>query len=90
MSVGRITIYNYNKKNLNQGLCWTNGFHLLSENEIALKQLKELDKRREQQISYLKRIISHLNKKTDNQDELPKYMEELYFGVPYSYFNHLK
>lgn len=90
MSVGRVTIYNYDNKNLNQGLCWTNGFHLLNENKIAIKQLKELDKRREQQILYLKRIISHLDKETDGQDVLPKYMEELYFGVPYSYYNHIK
>lgn len=89
MSVGRVTIYDYDKNNFNQGLCWTNGFHLLSNNKIALKQLRELDKRREQQILYLKRIIFHLDKKTDDQDDLPKYMEDLYFGVPYSYFNHL-
>ncbi|RBW56531.1 hypothetical protein DS884_13775 [Tenacibaculum sp. E3R01] len=90
MSVGRVTIYNYDKTNLNQGLCWTNGFHLLNNNKIAMKQLKELDKRREQQILYLKRIISHLDKETDGQDDLPKYMEELYFGLPYSYYNHIK
>ncbi len=89
MSVGRVTIYDYDKNHLNQGLCWTNGFHLLSDNKIAVKQLRELDKRREQQILYLKRIIFHLDKKTDDQDDLPKYMEDLYFGVPYSYFNHL-
>lgn len=90
MSVGRVTIYNYDKNNINQGLCWTNGFHLLRDNKIALKQLKELDKSREQQILYLKRVISHLDKTTDDVDDLPKYMEELYFGAPYSYFNHVK
>ncbi|MFI8604227.1 reverse transcriptase domain-containing protein [Cellulophaga baltica] len=95
MSVGRVTIYNFDKSSLNQGLCWTNGFHLLYKNseakkKIATKQLKELDKRREQQILYLKRMINHLNKKSDNQDDLPKYLEEIYFGVPYSYYNHLK
>ena len=89
MSVGRVTIYNYNK-NLEQGLCWTNGFHLLNENKIVLKQLKELDKRREQQILYLKRIISHLDIETNDVDDLPKYMENLYFGVPYSYYNHIE
>ncbi|WP_367889108.1 RNA-directed DNA polymerase [Polaribacter sejongensis] len=95
MSVGRVTIYNYNKNDSNQGLCWTNGFHLLYKNndakkKIATKQLQELDKRREQQILYLKRMISHLNIKTDEHDKLPKYLVEIYFGVPYSYFNHIK
>ena len=61
-----------------------------AKKKIATKQLKELDKRREQQILYLKRMINHLDKKTDNQDDLPKYLEEIYFGVPYSYYNHLK
>lgn len=89
MSVGRVTIYNYNDGNTDQGLCWTNGFHLLKENKIVLKQLKELDKRREEQMLYLKRVISHLDKKTNDQDDLPKYMEDLYFGVPYSYYNHI-
>lgn len=95
MSVGRVTIYNFDNNNLNQGLCWTNGFHLLFKNsdakkKIATKQLQELDKRREQQILYLKRIISHLDKESDHQDKLPKYLEDIYFGVPYSYYNHVK
>lgn len=94
MSVGRVTIYNFKDSNLDQGLCWTNGFRLLHKNSpkkkiIATKQLRELDKRREQQILYLKRMISHLTKETDDQDKLPKYMDEIYFGLPYSYYNHL-
>ncbi|WP_272022526.1 reverse transcriptase domain-containing protein [Olleya namhaensis] len=95
MSVGRLTIYNYNNSDLNQGLCWTNGFHLLYKNSeikkhLSMKQLQKLDKGREQQILYLKRRISHLDKESDDQDRLPEYMDNLYFGVPYSYFNHLK
>lgn len=92
MSVGRITIYNHENLELNHGLCWTNGFHLLNKskkNRIAIKQLKVLDKSREQQLSYLKRTISHLDKERTEQDELPKYLEEIYFGVPYSYFYHI-
>lgn len=90
MPVVRFTIHNYDKNNLEQGLCQTNGFQLLNENKIVLKQLKELDKRREQQILYLKRIISHLDIETNDVDDLPKYMEDLYFGVPYSYYNHIE
>ena len=94
MSVGRVTIYNFDDNNLNQGLCWTNGFHLLYKNSeekkrIVISQLKELDKRREQQILYLKRMIMHLDKKAKNIDKLPKYMDQIYFGVPYSYYNHV-
>ncbi|WP_161804993.1 reverse transcriptase domain-containing protein [Lacinutrix mariniflava] len=95
MSVGRLTIYNYEETDFSHGLCWTNGFHLLYKNSdikknLSKKQLQKLDKGREQQISYLKRRISHLKKDSVVIDELPKYMDDLYFGVPYSYFNHLK
>ncbi|AXT59532.1 hypothetical protein D1816_03905 [Aquimarina sp. AD10] len=95
MSVGRATIYDSAAtENINQGLCWTNGFHLLGRNSeikkrIIAKQLKELDKRREEQITYLRRMIAHLEKETDDQDDLPKYMEDLYFGVPFSYYNYV-
>ncbi|WP_394970949.1 reverse transcriptase domain-containing protein [uncultured Croceitalea sp.] len=89
MSVGRATLYNYNKEGVNQGLCWTNGFSLLNNNKIVSRQLKELDKRREQQISYLKRMINHLTKTTDNPDSLPENMEEMYFGKPFSYYQYI-
>ncbi len=90
MSVGRITIYNYNDSDLKQGLCWTNGFNLLNDNRTTIRQLKELDKRREQQISYLKRQIAILDIKNEDEDESPDYMkrQNLFFGVPFSYFYH--
>ncbi len=87
MSVGRVTILNY--KEGKQGLCWTNGFKLLRNNKITVKQLKYLDRRREQQISYLKRQIDHLKKEVEDTDVLPDYMDDIYFGLPYSYYNHL-
>jgi hypothetical protein len=90
MSVGRITLYNYDEDDLNQGLCWTNGFRLLNKNKIVVKQLKELDKRREQQISYLKRKINHLKKETEGVDELPKHMQDIYYGKPFSYCQFLE
>ena len=90
MSVGRITIYNHHQTNLNQGLCWTNGFHLMRQNKIIERQLKELDKKREQQIAYFKKSIIALNKESDNPDDLPKYMEDIYYGSPFSYYNFLR
>ena len=91
MSVGRITIYNYNDSDLKQGLCWTNGFNLLNENSTTIKQLKELDKRREQQISYLKRMIINLDVKNEDEDERPDYMKKqnLFFGTPFSYYKSI-
>ncbi len=89
MSTGRITIYNYDS--VDQGLCWTNGFNLLNNNEVSQKQLKELDKRREQQISYLKRSIMELNTQNEDEDERPDYMKKqnIYFGKPFSYVQFL-
>ena len=89
MSAGRITIYNY--KDIEQGLCWTNGFNLLSKNKIAINQLKKLDTSREQQISYLKRKISYLDKENNDKDERPPYMlkQDLFFGKPFSYSEFL-
>ncbi|MUH36208.1 hypothetical protein D9O36_10175 [Zobellia amurskyensis] len=89
MSVGRITIYNFDDSDLNHGLCWTNGFCLLNENPIAKKQLRELDKRREQQLSYLKRYLDDLEKEVTQSDEIPKHVRDIYFGLPFSYYNHI-
>ena len=72
MSVGRATLYNNDIEDVNQGLCWTNGFSLLNNNKIVSRQLKELDKRREQQISYPKRFINHLRKKLITLIHCPK------------------
>ena len=90
MSVGRKTIYNFDDRDISNGLCWTNGFKILNKNPITIKQLKELDRGREQQISYLKKMIKELDKKTDDINEIPNYMKKLYFGLPYSYYNRLK
>lgn len=89
MSVGRVSLYNYKDEVDNQGLCWTNGFSLLNNNKIVLKQLKRLDKSREQQISRLKRLINHLETKTENPDLLPGQLEDMYFGKPFSYYQYL-
>jgi hypothetical protein len=89
MSVGRVTLYNYEVKGVNQGLCWTNGFCLLTKNRILSKQLKELDKKREQQMAYLKRFIDDLEKETENIDDLPKHLEDMYFGKPFSYYQFI-
>lgn len=89
MSVGRMTLYNYELEDFNQGLCWTNGFFLLSNNTISKKQLKKLDKSREQQISYIKRKIKKLQKETEDIDDIPKHLRDIYFGKPFSYFQYI-
>ncbi|MEX0362594.1 MAG: hypothetical protein AB3N10_16580, partial [Allomuricauda sp.] len=89
MSVGRMTLYNYELEDFNQGLCWTNGFFLLSNNTISKNQLKKLDKSREQQISYIKRKIKKLQKEAEDIDDIPKHLRDIYFGKPFSYYQYI-
>ncbi|MCK0159592.1 reverse transcriptase domain-containing protein [Allomuricauda sp. F6463D] len=88
MSVGRVELYNY-QNNINQGLCWINGFRVLKNNKIVSKQLKLLDKKREQQISYLKRELRYLKKKKLKQDKIPKHRRNIYYGKPFSYYQFI-
>jgi len=89
MSVGRVTVHNYKNYSKND-LCWTNGFNLIRKNKITINQFKYLDRRREQQIAYLSKMINKLEKDSDEIDDLPKYMKDLYYGLPYSYYNYVK
>jgi hypothetical protein len=88
MSVGRIKIYNH-KNPTGQGLCWTNGFKKLSQNKITRKQLRFLDKRRNIQLSRVRREIHEIEKETTS-NEFPKELKSIYFGSAFSYYNYLK
>lgn len=89
MSVGRVNLYNCKVDQDTQGLCWTKGFNLLTQNEIVSKQMRELDKRREQQIQYAKRYLKLLSKTTKKVDDLPNHLEDIYFGKPFGYFQYI-
>lgn len=85
MSVGRIKFHNYKSKN--QGLCWTNGFEMIrEENHMYIKrQLRGLDNFREKQIWRLDQELKSLGKPSHN----PELYKESYFGSPYSYHNYI-
>ena len=86
MSVGRIKVYNH-KTPLQQGLCWTNGFKNLKRNRIASKQLRYLDRRRNQQIVRLKNSL----KKIVRKSSIKGFKERKnYNGSAFSYYNFLK
>lgn len=98
MSVGRIFLYS---DNLNNSMCWTNGFKSLNNNYYSRIQMKELDRNRRKNIrliySYMyysttvkKKLYTFSDEKEKKTDDIPNI---IYFGAPYSYYywlNHKK
>jgi hypothetical protein len=89
MSVGRVTIYNNDKKGQ---LCWTAGFRVLNNNNNIQFQIRHLDRKRGAQF---KRIDNWLNKlncknrpdKNENVNEIKKAPK--YYGYPFSYYKQI-
>jgi len=86
MSVGRIKIYNHTNP-LKQGLCWTNGFKKLKNNNIVSKQLRYLDRKRGQQLNRLRISLSKIKRKSDKTTFKE---DRVFYGAAFSYFNFLK
>ena len=55
MSVGRVDLSNFN--NLDNEMCWVNGFLKINDNRHVRAQLKDLDRNRSKQISRLLQTI---------------------------------
>ncbi|EHM7981853.1 reverse transcriptase domain-containing protein [Elizabethkingia anophelis] len=70
MSVGRVNMKNYNR--IENDFCWAKGFNRLSKNKHIEKQLKNLDKYRNKQISILKQKLS--STKNNNDVFIPKFL----------------
>jgi len=86
MSVGRVKLHNH-KNPSKQGMCWTNGFRILSHNKISSKQLRYLDKTRNIQVNRIKNEVKHINKtaRTTFDDS-----NKIFLGCAFSYYNFLK
>jgi hypothetical protein len=63
MSVGRVTLKNF--KNIENDMCWVNGFKKLSDNQHLRAQLKDLDRCRNKQMSKLINAVKDIEKKED-------------------------
>lgn len=61
MSVGRVTMRNF--KNIENDMCWVNGFKKLSDNKHLRAQLKDLDRYRAKQMSKLINTVKEIKKK---------------------------
>lgn len=78
MSIGRVTL----KRITKPSFCWAIGFFEISDNPIALKQLKYLDRMRTKAILSFKRQLNALETKSYN----PEMKLKKFRGAPYSYF----
>ncbi len=85
MSVGRVNLHSY-KKVIHPQLSWTVGFKKLSKNNIIEKQLKELDRRRTNNLKKLSQKLKRLKKEGEGEGDDIK---EDFFGSPFSYHNFI-
>jgi len=60
MSVGRVTMKNF--ENIENDMCWVNGFVKLSDNRHLRAQLKDLDRHRAKQMSRLINTVKEIKK----------------------------
>ncbi|UKT62723.1 reverse transcriptase domain-containing protein [Pedobacter mucosus] len=88
MSVGRIKIHTH-RYPLEQGLCWTNGFKMLENNNITSRQLRYLDTRRNMQLMRVRREIAKINNKSKGS-QYPDNLKEIYYGSAFGYHNFIK
>jgi hypothetical protein len=85
MSVGRITLRNYNFAS--NDLCWKNGFKGLFLNKYSSKQVKHLDRSRSKLYYDLVKYLEGLDDDDSAEDILPsKKRNVIHFNKPFSYF----
>lgn len=77
MSVGRVNIKNYS--NIDSDMCWVNGFIKLKDNRHLKAQLKDLDRYRAKQMSFLIKSVKEI--KTDESKLLKIKIGKLAFCV---------
>lgn len=94
MSVGRIQMWNH--KFLEPDMCWTNGFKKLNNNPYLIEQLKLLDRKKNHQISRLKKELSdekysdEILATDENNEEVKRENRKIiYYGKPFSYYGQV-
>ena len=87
MSVGRVEIWNYSE--IENEMCWKNGFQELNKNKYSINQLKQLDRTRSK--LYYK-LIKDLDKLEEEERENEKPAEKtksrqiIDYNKPFSYY----
>ncbi|MCK4663331.1 MAG: hypothetical protein KAT68_10730 [Bacteroidales bacterium] len=84
MSIGRIDLWNCSE--IENEMCWKNGFQELNNNKYSVKQLKELDRTRNR--LYYK-LISDLGKLEEEEKEIigkPSNRQIFSYNKPFSYY----
>ena len=97
MSVGRTTLWN--AEHIEHELCWINGFRGLNDNPYARRQVKRLDKCRNNTIQiatkrFEKQKLSNEDIETYKSGSKKKDERQIgavrFYGKPYSYYYHFK
>ncbi|WP_270488572.1 reverse transcriptase/maturase family protein [Butyricimonas synergistica] len=87
MSIGRVNLWNYTT--MKNELCWINGFHALTYNKFASKQMKMLDAHRNILLKKVHYNLPHTgipqNKTILSKQSLK---HQRFYGKPYSYYYH--
>lgn len=89
MSIGRVELWNY--KEIENEMCWKNGFQELNSNKYAIKQLKELDRSRNKlYFKLIDELVATAEKdKDDDEKELDgkrASRQIIDYNKPFSYY----
>jgi hypothetical protein len=85
MSVGRVTIRNYDI--VANDLCWKNGFKELNMNKYSIQQIKQLDRNRNKLFYKLEKDLELRKNENCTIEELPsKNRQIIHFNKPFSYY----
>jgi hypothetical protein len=90
MSVGRKNIFDMQKPGK---MCWTSGFRVLKKNDFIKFQLRNLDRKRNAQLSRLTNHISKMDKskRPEKNSKIKEFDKEpKYYGSPFSYYYQIK
>jgi len=86
MSIGRVDLWNY--ENIDNEMCWKNGFQEINKNKYSIKQLKELDRSRNK--LYYKLISDLYSEEEEEEEEEEENIEDKKLTNPRQIFNYDK
>lgn len=83
MSVGRVELWNY--KDIDNEMCWVNGFKELNLNQYSIKQLKQLDRSRSKLYYRFLKTLNDLSE-DDQFVKKTKIKQIIGYNKPFSYY----
>ena len=86
MSIGRVDLWNYTE--IDNDMCWKNGFQELKENKYSVKQLKQLDRNRNKLYYKLVKDLKKSEDEEKDEEAVSKVSNRQIFSYnkPFSYY----